>query len=128
MSVSNNSDKPFTLRLVDSGSSVSLELTNRCDQTLKSVEILSIFLKDIETLGGGPSQAHIRFATIESIQPGSIAVLSPKTWVEGKPVDVDDNHLGRLKEIAGQPKPYVLDISWQDAHDKMRFQRIPLGH
>ena len=54
MSASNHIDKPFTLRLFDSGSTVVLELTNRGDQTLKSVEILSIFLKDIETLGGGP--------------------------------------------------------------------------
>jgi len=128
MSVNNNTDKPFTLRLFDSGSSVALELTNRGDQTLKSVEILSIFLKDIETLGGGPSQAHIRFATIESIQPREKAVLSPRTWIEGKPVDADRDQLTRLKEIEGQVKPYVLDISWQDANEKMRFQRIPLGH
>jgi len=128
MSVSNHTDKPFTLRLFDSGSTVVLELTNRGDETLKSVEILSIFLKDIETLGGGPSQAHIRFATIESIQPKGMAVLSPKTWIEGKPVDADGAHLARLKEVEGQVKPYVLDISWQDAHEKMRFQRIPLGH
>jgi hypothetical protein len=128
MSVSNNTDKPFTLRLFDSGSTVVLELTNRGDQTLKSVEILSIFLKDIETLGGGPSQAHIRFETIESILPKEKAVLAPRTWIEGKPVDADRDQLTRLKEIEGQVKPYVLDISWQDAHEKMRFQRIPLGH
>jgi hypothetical protein len=128
MSVSSNTEKPFTLRLFDSGSTVVLELTNRGDQVLKSVEILSIFLKDIETQGGGPSQAHIRFATIDSIQPREIAVLSPRTWIEGKPVDPDRDQLIRLKEIEGQVKPYVLDISWQDAHEKMRFQRIPLGH
>ena len=128
MSVSNNTDKPFNLRIFDSGTTVVLELTNRGDQTLKSVEILSIFLKDIETQGGGPSQAHIRFATIESIEPRQMATLSPKTWIEGKPVEVDRDQLIRLKEIEGQVKPYVLDISWQDTHDKMRFQRIPLGH
>lgn len=127
MSIS-NPDRPLTFRLFDSGSTVILELTNRGDQTLKSVEILSIFLKDIETLGGGPSRAHIRFATIESIQPKGTAVLSPKTWIEGKPVDASHDQLGRLKEIEGQVKPYVLDISWQDAHEKMHFQRIPLGH
>jgi len=124
----NNTGKPFSLRLIDSGSTVVLELTNRGDQTLKSVEILSIFLKDTETLGGGPSRAHIRFATIESIQPRGMAVLSPRTWIEGKAVDADHDQLSRLKEIEGQVKPYVLDISWQDAHDKTRFQRIPLGH
>lgn len=128
MSVSNNTDKPFALRLFDSGTTVVLELTNQGDQTLRSVEILSIFLKDLETLGGGPSQAHIRFATIESIQPRGMAVLSPRTWIEGKLVDADREQLARLKAIEGQVKPYVMDISWQDAHDKMRFQRIPLGH
>ncbi len=128
MSASNNTDKPLTLRLFDSGTTVVLELTNQGDQTLRSVEILSIFLKDLETLGGGPSQAHIRFATIESIQPRGMAVLSPRTWIEGKPVDADREQLARLKAIEGQVKPYVMDISWQDAHEKMRFQRIPLGH
>ncbi len=128
MSVSNNTDKPFTLRLFDSETTVVLELTNRGDQTLRSVEILSIFLRDVETIGGGPSQAHIRFATIESIQPRGMAILSPRTWIEGKPVEADRDQLARLKEIEGQVKPYVMDISWQDAHEKMRFQRIPLGH
>lgn len=128
MSASNNTDKPFALRLFDSGSTVVLELTNRSDHTLKFVEILSIFLKDIETLGGGPSQAHIRFETIQSIQPKGMAVLSPITWIEGKPVAADFDQLTRLKEIEGQVKPYVLDISWQDPHERMRFQRIPLGH
>jgi hypothetical protein len=128
MSSSNTTGKPFSLRLIDSGSTVVLELTNRGDQTLKSVEFLSIFLKDTETLGGGPSRAHIRFSAIESIQPRAMAVLSPRTWIEGKPVDADRDQLTRLKEIEGQVKPYVLDISWQDADEKMGFQRIPLGH
>jgi hypothetical protein len=57
-----------------------------------------------------------------------MAVLSPKIWIEGKAVDADYDQLTCLKEIEGELKPYVLDISWQDAHDKMRFQRIPLGH
>jgi hypothetical protein len=57
-----------------------------------------------------------------------MAVLSPRTWIAGKPVDADRDQLARLEEIEGQVKPYVLDISWQDADEKMRFQRIPLGH
>jgi hypothetical protein len=57
-----------------------------------------------------------------------MAVLSARTWIDGKPVDADRDQLARLKEIEGQVKPYVLDISWQDADEKMRFQRIPLGH
>ena len=128
MALSQHTDKPFTFRLIDSGSNVTLELTNGCDQTLKCVEVLSIFLKDRETPGGGPSQSHIRFEAIESIQPRGMAVLSSRTWIDGKPADADHDQLARLKEIAGQVKPYVLDISWQDAEEKMRFQRIPVGH
>jgi hypothetical protein len=33
----------------------------------------------------------------------------------------------RLKTIAGQANPYALEISWEDAEGKMRFQRIPVG-
>jgi len=36
--------------------------------------------------------------------------------------------MGRLKVIAGEVSPYVLDISWEDAEGKARFQRIPVGH
>lgn len=125
---SSSKEKPFTLRFTESGSEVVLELTNGCDQTLRSVEILTVFLKDTETLDGGPSQAHIRFASIDSIRPGERAVLSPRTWINGKPADADHDQVARLKEIAGQMKPYVLDISWQDLYEKTQFQRIPVGH
>jgi hypothetical protein len=128
MALSSKTEKPFTFRLIDSGSKVALELTNGCDHTLRRVEILSIFLKDKETPGGGPSQAHIRFEAIESIQPRGMAVLYPRTWINGKPADPDHDEGTRLQEIAGQVKPYVLDISWEDAEEKMRFQRIPVGH
>jgi hypothetical protein len=128
MALSRKTDKPFTFRLIESGSKVSLELTNGCDQTLKSVEILSIFLKDKEAPGGGPSRAHIRFEGIESIQPRGMSVLSPRTWIDGKLADADHDQVARLKEVPGQGKPYVLDISWQDVEEKMRFQRIPVGH
>jgi hypothetical protein len=126
--MSNKTEKPFTLRFSDLDSEVVLELTNGCDQTLRSVEVLTVFLKDTETLGGGPSQAHIRFASIDSIKPSERAVLSPRTWINGKPADADHDQVARLKEIAGQVKPYVLDISWQDPYEKTRFQRIPVGH
>ena len=127
MSTNGNIDKPLTLRMFDSETTIVLELTNRGDQTLKSVEILTIFLNDVETVGG-PSKSHIRFGTIESIPPRGMAILSPSTWVEGKPVDADGEHLAYLKGIEGRVKPYVMNISWQDAHDKTRFQRIPVGH
>ena len=128
MSTNGNIEKPLTFRMFDSEATIVLELTNRGDQTLKSVEILTIFLNDVETAGGGPSKSHIRFGTIESIPPRGMAILSPITWVDGKPVDSDREHLACLKGIEGRVKPYVMNISWQDAQDKTQFQRIPVGH
>jgi hypothetical protein len=121
-------DGIFTVRFVDSGSKLLLELFNGCDQTLKCVEILTVFLKDEETPGGGPSQAHIKFEDIKCVQPKETAILSHRTWIDGKPADSNHDQLERLKVIAGKAKPYVLDISWQDVEGKTRFQRIPVGH
>jgi hypothetical protein len=121
-------EKPFTFRFVDDGSNVALELTNATDRTLKGIEVLTIFLKDEETPGGGPSQAHIRFDAIERILPQEKSILSHRTWINGKPADLDRDQLQRLRLIAGEVNPYVLDISWQDTEGKTRFQRIPVGH
>ena len=96
--------------------------------TLKSIEILTIFLKDEETPGDGPSQAHIRFDGVKSMQPGEKTVLSHCTWINGKRADSDHDQMEQLKLIAGQANPYTLDISWEDAEGKMRFQRIPVGN
>jgi hypothetical protein len=126
--MSYRAEEIFTARFIDEGSNVHLELTNECDQPLNSIEILTVFLKDEETPGGGPSQAHIRFEPIKSIQPKEKTVLSHKTWINGKPAAPAQDQLERLKVIAGEVKPYVLDISWQDAEGKTRFQRIPVGH
>lgn len=120
--------KPLTFRFIDDEANVRLELGNEADHTLKSVEILTIFLKDLETPGGGPSQAHIRFDAVGSIRPKENVVLSHKTWVNGKIVQAGGDLLARLKVIAGEVKPYVLDISWEDPEGKTRFQRIPVGH
>ena len=79
--------------------------------TLKSIEILTIFLKDEETPGGGPSQAHIRFEGVKSMKPGEKTVLSHRTWINGKPVDTDHDQMERLKLRAGQANPYALEIS-----------------
>lgn len=128
MATNNRPEKPFTSRLIDVDSKVLLELMNVTDQTLKSIEILTVFLKDEETLGGGPSQSHIRFEALKSIQPQERAILPHRTWVNGKPADLNQDQLERLRDIAGKAKPYVLDISWQDAEGKTRFQRIPVGH
>ncbi len=123
-----NNPNPFTYTFVNDGPKVLLELTNATDRTLKRIEVLTIFLKDEETPGGGPSQAHIRFEAIECILPSEKSILSHHTWINGKPVDLERDQLRRLQVIAGEDNPYVLDISWQDAEGKTRFQRIPVGH
>jgi hypothetical protein len=124
--MSATTEKPFTFRFIDVEADVRLELSNDADHALRCVEILTVFLKDMETPGGGPSQAHIRFDAVGSIRPKENVVLSHKTWVNGKIASAD--LLARLKVITGEVKPYVLDISWQDPEGKTRFQRIPVGH
>lgn len=118
----------LSARFIDEGSNVLLELANDTDQTLKRVEVLTVFLKDEETPGGGPSQASIRFKDTEYIYPKGKVVLSHRTWINGKSADPDHDQLERLKAVAGVFKPYVLDISWEDVAGKSRFQRIPVGH
>jgi hypothetical protein len=128
MSTNINNEKPFTLRFIDTKPRVLLELKNMTEKTLRSIEILTIFLKDEETAGGGPSQAHIRFDSIKFMQPKETAVMSHRTWINGQPANADCDQMARLKVIAGEVSPYVLDISWEDAEGKSRFQRIPVGH
>ena len=124
----NIKEKPFTFRFVEAGPNVVLELTNATDRTLKCVEVLTVFLKDEVTPGGGPSQAHIRFDAIERILPTEKSIMSHRTWINGKPAASERDLLGRLRVIAGEANPYVLDLSWQDVDGKTRFQRIPVGH
>ncbi|MGH9872742.1 MAG: hypothetical protein ACRD9S_09775 [Pyrinomonadaceae bacterium] len=126
--MSTNAEKPFTFRFIDLEANLRLELSNDADQPLKCIEILTVFLKDLETPGGGPSKAHIRFDAVGSIRPRENVILSHKTWVNGKIADASADLLDRLKVVGGQAKPYVLDISWQDPEGKTRFQRIPVGH
>jgi hypothetical protein len=128
MSTNNKTAKPFMVRFIETKPKFLLELTNATEQTVKSIEILTVFLRDEETPGGGPSQAHIRFDAIESMRPREKAVLSHRTWINGRPGDVESDQLERLKVIAGQDSPYVLDISWENEQGKARFQRIPVGH
>ena len=120
--------KPFTFKFIDVGSNVLLELTNATDQTLECIEILTVFLKDEATPGGGPSQAHIRFEAMNAVQPKAKCILAHKTWINGKPVNDERDQMARLQIIAGELSPYVLDISWEDGEGKARFQRIPVGH
>ena len=128
MTTNSKREKSFIFRFIDARPKVLLELTNATEEMLRSIEILTIFLKDEETPGGGPSQAHIRFDAIKSMQPKETAVLSHRTWINGRPADADSDQLGRLKVIAGEVSPYVLDISWENPLGKTQFQRIPVGH
>lgn len=128
MTANGKTEKPFIFRFIDAPATVLLELTNATDYTLKSIEILTIFLKHEESSGRGPSQAHIRFDAVACIKPRENAVLSHKTWINGKPAGTNHDQLERLKIIPGVVSPYVLDISWEDAEGKTRFQRIPVGH
>ena len=121
-------EETFTVGFRDEGSKVRLELTNETDQTLRCVEILTVFLKDEETPGGGPSRVHISFASLDSIRSKEKAVVTHKTWIDGKPATPSDDQLERLKAAAGENRPYTLDISWEDAQGKTRFQRIAVGH
>jgi hypothetical protein len=126
--LSDKMEKPFTARFIDSEARVRLELTNTGDEPCKIVEVLAVFLKDEDTPGGGPSRAHIKFDAVKSVLPKESAVLTHRTWIDGKPVDAARDQLERLKAIAGEAKPYVLDISWEDKEGKTRYQRIPVGH
>jgi len=125
--MSSKPDKPFTFRFVDVGDSVRLELTNATDQVLESVEVLTVFLRDEETGGSGPSQAHIKFETIKRIPPKQGSILGHRTWINGKPGTLEQDQLKRLQVASGEGSPYSLDVSWQNPEGRTRFQRIPLG-
>ncbi len=122
-----NREETFTIRFVEAAPKVLLELTNTTDTPLKCVEVLSIFLKD-EEAPGSPSRAHIKFDAVSVIQAKEKALLSHRTWIDGRPVDSTQDLLARLQAMPGETKPYVLDISWQDVEGKTRFQRIAVGH
>src|SRR5687768_6184901 len=123
----NNSKTPFLIRFVDTKPRVLLELTNTTEMTLRSIEILTIFLKD-EGPTAGPSRAHIRFDRINSVQPNEKTVISHRTWINGVPASEAQDQIERLQVVVGAVKPYVLDISWEDLDGKTQFQRIPVGH
>jgi hypothetical protein len=124
----NKKPKPFTYKFLDDGPNLLLELTNDTKNTLKRVEILTVFLRNEQTSGAGPSQVHIRFEAVERILPEEKSILSHTTLINGRVADDNRDQLERLKVIAGEVSPYVLDISWQDPEGKTRFQRIPVGH
>ena len=123
----NTKQRSLTAKFLDTKPRMLLELTNESGLTLKSVEILTIFLKAEES-PGAPSEANIKFEPIRFMRPEQTAVISHRTWINGKPARDEHDQMERLKVIDGKINPYVLDISWQDAEGKARFQRIPVGH
>ena len=122
-----NCRTPFLIRFVNTQPRILLELSNTTEMTLKSIEILTVFLKD-DGPTAGPSRAHIRFDRISSVQPKGKAVISHRTWINGMPASEAQDQIERLQVVVGAVKPYVLDISWEDLDGKMQFQRIPVGH
>lgn len=125
--MNNTTQKTLTARFLDTEPRVLLELTNETQTTLASVEILTVFLKADE-VSGALSEAHIRFEAIKLMRPQQTAVVSHRTWIDGKPAQDERDQMARLKVAPGESSPYVLNISWQDAQGKARFQRIPVGH
>src|SRR5204862_7809582 len=125
--MSNTKQQTVTAKFLDSKPRMLLELSNETDTTLRSVEILTVFLKPEET-ESVPCETHIKFDVIKSLSPQQTAVIAHRTWIDGKPVRDEHDQMARLKVIEGKVSPYVLDISWQDAAGKARFQRIPVGH
>lgn len=126
MSFINHVENPFTFKFIDSESDVFLELCNECKQTLRNVEILTLVLEDEEIPGDISAKVSISFADIKFIKSKEGVILSHKIWIDGKPSEAKRDQLLRLKKIAGQVLTYVLDISWDNAEGKRRFQRIPI--
>jgi len=125
--MNNTKQQTLTAKFLDAKPRILLELSNETDTTLRLVEILTVFLKQDAT-ESVPCETHIKFDAIKSLSPQQTAVIAHRTWIDGKPVRDEHDQLARLKIIDGKVTPYVLDISWQDAAGKARFQRIPVGH
>ena len=124
--MNNTNQKTLTARFLDTKPRALLELSNDTEETLRSVEILAVFLKADQT--DAPSQAQIKFDAVKVMLPKQTAVVAHRTWIDGKPVNDERDQMARLNIVAGETSPYVLHISWQDAQGKAQFQRIPVGH
>jgi hypothetical protein len=127
MTTISNSRTPFIIRFMDTKPRVLLELTNTTEMTFKSIEILTVFLKD-----EGPAAG--RFACAYSVRPHKLCATKGKSRYfsqnldQWQPASEAQDQIGRLQVVAGAVKPYVLDISWEDTDGKTQFQRIPVGH
>ena len=124
--MNNTNQKTLTARFLDTKPRLLLELSNDTEETLKNVEILAVFLKAEQA--DAPSEAQIKFDAVKVMPPRQTAVVSHRTWINGKPVNDERDQMDRLKIVTGEANPYVLHISWQDAKGKAQFQRIPVGH
>ena len=122
-----NCRTPFLITFMDTKPRVLLELTNTTEMTLKSIEILTVFLKDDGPAVYSPL-AHIRFDRINFVQAKERVIISHRTWINGRPASEAQDQIGRLQAVAGAINPYVLNISWEDTDGKIQFQRIPVGH
>src|ERR1041384_1336350 len=92
----------LTAKFLDAKPRVLLELTNETELTLKSVEILTVFLKS-EEVANAPSESHIRFEAIKFMLPQQTAVVSHPTWIDGKPARDERDQMAR----AGLPSIQV---------------------
>ncbi|HEY6802635.1 MAG TPA: hypothetical protein VI306_03550 [Pyrinomonadaceae bacterium] len=125
--MSSHSGTTFGVRIMATKPRMLLELTNTTELALNSVELATVYLKDKDA-PGGPSRVSIRFDRIHLMQPHAKAVVSHRTWINGRPVNPPQDQIGRLEVVAGAIKPYILSISWKDLEGKTQFQRIPVGH
>ena len=128
MSRNLTNEESLAARLIDTKSRIFLELTNLTDHTLRSIEIVTVFLKDETSTGRDAEKIQIRFDGVRTMPARQTAVLSHRTWIDGRPANSDEDQMEQLRIIAGEVKPYVLDISWKDADGKSYSQRIPIGH
>lgn len=119
--------KTFVHTLIRADANLRLQLTNNTTAALRSVEILTVFLAD-KAAPGSPSRAHITFSPVAMVRPHEDVAVPHKIWINGKPVDDEDDHLALLETREGVLKPYVLDISWLNAEGKTCYQRIPVGY
>src|SRR5688500_10168839 len=99
-------EKTFTARFIDDDERARLGWRTTGDERCKVVEILAVCLNDEDAPAGGPARAYSKFDPVNAVLPKGKAVLSHRTWIDGRPADAGLDQLGRLKAVAGELKPY----------------------
>ena len=107
MSTTINNEKPFTFRFIDAKPRILLELKNTAETTLRSIEILTIFLKDEEAANGVPSQAHIRFDAVKAM-----GLKNPIGQIVKRENDHD-------WEVVGVVKDFILESPFESRVNPM---------